>query len=79
MTQLIWENNRALLAEGEIGGAAWKVDVSLAVIQRSRIVKPAMPKPFGVFRDLLLLSDRVDAGKHFYENAVIRPSASMDR
>jgi len=29
-------------------------------------------KHCGVLRDLFLLNDRVDAGKHIYEDAVIR-------
>src|SRR5881397_3825155 len=33
-----------------------------------------MRKFFGVFGDLFLFNSRFDAGKHFYDNAVIRPS-----
>jgi len=32
-----------------------------------------MRKFFGVFGDLFLFNSRFDAGKHFYDNAVIRP------
>src|SRR3989475_3746606 len=32
-----------------------------------------MRKFFGVFGDLFLFNSRFDAGKHFYDNAVLRP------
>jgi len=32
-----------------------------------------MRKFFGVFGDLFLFNSRCDAGKHFYDNAVLRP------
>jgi len=34
-----------------------------------------MRKFFGVFGDLFLFNSRFDAGKHFYDNAVIRQLA----